>query len=284
MGDSASPMPGVATPYHHHSEPDDAIGIFDSGVGGLTVLRRLAERLPDEPIIYLGDTARVPYGTKSPDTVIRYARACAEILVKRGIKLLVVACNTASAHALDTLRDELGIPVLGVIEPGARKAVEETRNGRIGVIGTVGTIGSGSYQAAIHALNPECEVVCKPCPLFVPLAEEGWTEGSVPLEVARTYLDELARASIDTLVLGCTHYPLLRDVIATVMGSGVRIVDSAEATTDVVEHILDGLDMRVDHGSAGQYRFLATDTPENLARVGARFLGHELGSIDWVDV
>ncbi len=270
-------------PAHPH-DLNDAIGIFDSGVGGLTVLRRVAERLPNEPIIYLGDTARVPYGTKSADTVVRYAKACAGLLVRRGIKLLVVACNTASAHALDALRDDFGIPVLGVIEPGARCAVEETRNGRIGVIGTAGTIASGSYQAAIHALNPACEVLCVPCPLFVPLAEEGWTQGDVPTQVAKTYLDGLTKADIDTLVLGCTHYPLLKDVIAEVMGDRVRIVDSARATSDVVEQILDGLGLRAPSDAKGACRFLATDAPDNLARVGARFLGRELDAIEWVDV
>ena len=261
----------------------EAVGIFDSGVGGLTVLRRIAERLPSEPLIYLGDTARVPYGTKSADTVVRYARTCAKILLERGIKLLVVACNTASAHALEVLRQEIDIPVLGVIEPGARRAVEATRNGRIGVIGTLGTIGSGSYQAAIEALAPDAEVLCMPCPLFVPLAEEGWITGPVPLQVAHEYLDALVASGIDTLVLGCTHYPLLRDVIAETVGGGVTIVDSAEATSAVVEEVLDSLDLRAPGDGAADCRFLVTDAPRNLARVGELFFGQPLAQVEWVD-
>jgi glutamate racemase len=262
---------------------EEAVGIFDSGVGGLTVLRRIAERLPSEPIVYLGDTARVPYGTKSADTVIRYARACAEILLKRGIKMLVVACNTASAHALDALRDEIDVPVLGVIEPGAQRAVEATRNGCIGVIGTAGTIGSGSYQAAIEALAADAKVLCRPCPLFVPLAEEGWLKGPVPQQVAHEYLDGLVEAGIDTLVLGCTHYPLLRDVIVDAVGKDVTVVDSAEATSAVVEEVLDSLGLRAGNGHR-DLRFLATDAPQNLARVGELFLGKPLPDVEWVDI
>ncbi|MDX9971716.1 MAG: glutamate racemase [FCB group bacterium] len=263
---------------------DESVGIFDSGVGGLTVLRRIAERLPSEPLVYLGDTARVPYGTKSADTVVRYARACADILLKRGIKLLVVACNTASAHALDVLRDELPVPVLGVIEPGARRAVEATRNGRIGVIGTAGTIGSGSYQAAIQSLRPDAQVLCRACPLFVPLAEEGWTQGPVPLQVAHEYLDGLVQDGIDTLVLGCTHYPILRDVIAEALGDGVTVVDSAEATSVVVEEVLDSLGLRADENERPDLRFLSTDAPQNLAHVGELFLGKPLIKVEWVDI
>lgn len=265
-------------------EASQAIGIFDSGVGGLTVLRRLSERLPYEPLVYLGDTARVPYGTKSADTVIRYARSCAKVLLDRGIKLLVVACNTASAHALETLQDEVDVPVLGVIEPGARRAVDATRTGRIGVIGTAGTINSGSYPAAIHAIAPEVEVVGRACPLFVPLAEEGWTQGPVPRQVAHEYLDGLVAQGIDTLVLGCTHYPILRDVIAETVGDGITIVDSAEATSAVVEEILDAMGLRAADNGPAQCRFLATDTPQNLTRVGELFLGRPLECVEWVDV
>ncbi len=260
-----------------------AVGIFDSGIGGLTVLRRIAERLPDEPLLYLGDTARVPYGTKSADTVIRYARACADILLDRGIKMLVIACNTASAHALDVLRSEVDVPVLGVVEPGARRAVEQTRNGRIGVIGTAGTIASGTYQAAIEARMPDAQVFCKACPLFVPLAEEGWIDGDVPRLVARDYLEDLRRHDIDTLVLGCTHYPILRDVIAEIMGDEVCIVDSGEAAAQVVEEVLDSMALRADNGHPARHSFLVTDTPQNLARIGSRFLGHDIGPVEWVD-
>jgi glutamate racemase len=261
-----------------------AVGIFDSGVGGLTVLRRVAERLPNEPLVYLGDTARVPYGTKSAETVVRYARGCARTLLDRGVKLLVVACNTASAHALDVLRNEIDVPVVGVVEPGARRAAATTRNGRIGVIGTAGTVGSGSYQTALRALLPGAQVFAKACPLFVPLAEEGWTDGDVPREVARTYLDGLVKEGIDTLVLGCTHYPLLRDVIAEVVGDGVAIVESGEAVAEEVEETLERKHLRARFNGRPGRLFLATDAPENLARVGQRFLGEGLASVEWVDV
>jgi glutamate racemase len=274
------------------AERAGGIGIFDSGVGGLTVLRQVMDRLPAAPITYLGDTARVPYGTKSPDTVIRYARACASILVKRGIELLVVACNTASACALEPLRSELGIPVLGVVQPGAYSAAVATRNGRIGVIGTAGTIASGQYEAAIHAAAPKAIVKTKACPLFVPLAEEGWTEGPVPRQIAQTYLAELLAAEIDTLVLGCTHYPLLKGVIAETAGAAVALVDSAEATSTAVAEALQAMEGAAgfaetqtgEDASSAAARFLVTDAPENFARIGARFLGRAIGNVEWVDV
>ena len=259
------------------------LGIFDSGVGGLTVFRRVAERLPHESIVYLGDTARVPYGSKSADTIIRYARGCARILLERDVKALVVACNTASAYALDVLRDELAIPVLGVIEPGARRAVAATRNGRIGVVGTVGTIASGAYQAVLASLAPDAHVICKPCPLFVPLAEEGWLEGPVPRQVAETYLGELLAQDIDTLLLGCTHYPLLRDVIQDVAGPDVAIVDSAEATSAVVSEILEGMGACGAASRTPQHHYLVTDSPVTFARVGQHFLGRDIGPVEWVD-
>ena len=257
-----------------------AIGIFDSGVGGLTVFRRLAEYVPGESIIYLGDTARVPCGTKSAATVVRYARACANLLLDRGVKMLVVACNTASAYALDELSASLDVPVLGVIEPGAAAAVKCTRNNRVGVIGTAGTVASGQYERAIHRLAPDVKVFSKPCPLFVPLAEEGWIDGDVPRQVARQYLADLAERDIDTLVLGCTHYPLLKGVIAETIGENVTLVDSAEATAEVAR---DMLDPAADCSQSPSYRFLVSDAPESFARVGKLFLGHEVGQVEWVD-
>jgi glutamate racemase len=257
------------------------VGIFDSGVGGLTVHRRIAERLPGVSLVYLGDTARVPYGTKSAETVIRYARNCASLLVGRGVGMLVVACNTASAFALDTLRNELPLPVLGVVEPGADTAVATTRNGRIGVIGTRGTVASGAYQRAIAARSPEAKVFCQACPLFVPLAEEGWTDGDVPERVARTYLEPLLAHGVDTLVLGCTHYPLLREVIARVAGTGVTLVDSAEATAEAVAR-MPGYGPNT--ALPPSRTFLATDAPDTLREVGTRFLGAPIESVEWVDV
>lgn len=265
--------------------PDEnsAIGIFDSGVGGLTVFRQVAERLPQESIVYLGDTARVPYGTKSADTVVRYAHACAKVLLERDIKLLVVACNTASAFALDALREDLGIPVLGVIEPGARAALRQTRSKRVGVIGTTGTISSGAYPRCLVAADASVQVFAQACPLFVPLAEEGWTEGDIPERVAKTYLDGLIAQDIDTLVLGCTHYPLLRATIGQAAGPGVCIVDSAEETAAVVEATLEGMQLHCKAPFAPVHRFLVSDAPETFAPVGRRFLGQELNNVEWVD-
>ncbi|MBX7257644.1 MAG: glutamate racemase [Candidatus Hydrogenedentes bacterium] len=265
-------------------DSSNPIGVFDSGVGGLTVMDAIMRRLPDESLIYLGDTARVPYGTKSADTVIRYARSCAGILVERGIKLLVVACNTASAYAIDALSKELDIPVLGVIEPGARRAVAATGSGRIGVIGTVGTIRSERYQKVIKALAPASHVFCKACPLFVPLAEEGWTTGSVPLLTASAYLSELLHQEIDTLVLGCTHYPLLKRTIAETVGANVALVDSAEATSEAVCEALSEQGLLQDANSTAKRTFLVTDDPDSFARTGRRFLNDAITSIEWVDV
>ena len=265
------------------TERAQAIGIFDSGMGGLTVLRAIHERLPGEPLVYLGDTARVPYGAKSAETVARYARACAGVLVKQGVKLLVVACNTASAHALPLLRAELDVPVMGVIEPGARAAAEQTRNGGVGVIGTAATVGSGAYQAALLGLNDSLRVVARQCPLFVPLAEEGWTDGPVPRQVANHYLASMRDAGVDTLVLGCTHYPLLKQVIGEVMGDTVTLIDSAEATSAVVAEALAGGGLAAPTGGTAQLRFLVTDSPQSFAEVGARFLGHRLPNVEWVD-
>ena len=261
----------------------EAIGIFDSGVGGLTVFHSIAQRLPNEPIVYLGDTARVPYGTRSAETVIRYAQSCTQLLLERRLKLLVVACNTVSAVALDVLRNDLDIPVLGVIEPGSHAAVHATRNGSIGVIGTHATIASGEYSRVIERLAPDAHVVAKACPLFVPLAEEGWTDGPVPQQIAATYLHDLVQARIDTLVLGCTHYPLLAPVIAAAAGANVVMVDSAEATAGAVEETLNAMDRLAEPG-APRREFLVTDAPEKFADIGRRFLGYEVGAVTWVDI
>ena len=256
-----------------------AIGIFDSGVGGLTVLRELTRALPQEDTIYFGDTARVPYGTKSPDTVIRYSQEIASFLIKRDIKLLVVACNTASAVALPTLRRTLPVPVVGVIEPGAKRAVEVTRSGVVGVIGTSGTIRSSAYSRAIKRLNPSVSVLARPCPLFVPLAEEGWTDNDVARMTAGLYLEELRQAGVDTLVLGCTHYPLLKKIIADVMGPEVTLVDSAEETARTVAAILHDKKMLRPPAEHGNHHYYVTDVPAGFIRVGNRFLGGKLGDV-----
>lgn len=256
-----------------------SIGIFDSGVGGLTVLRELVYALPQEDTIYLGDTARVPYGTKSPDTVIRYSHEIASFLIKRDIKLLVVACNTASAVALPSLQTTLSIPVVGVIEPGAQRAVQVTSSGMIGVIGTSGTIQSSAYTRAIKQLDPAISVLAKPCPLFVPLAEEGWTDNEIALLTARTYLQELKDAGVDTLVLGCTHYPLLKKIIADVMGSDVTLVDSAEETARRVAEILARQQQLRPAQEKGNHHYFVTDVPAGFIRVANRFLGEGLGDV-----
>jgi len=261
-----------------------AIGVFDSGVGGLTVFQQIAERLPGESLIYLGDTARVPYGTKSADTVIKYAVNCSSRLMREGVKLIVVACNTASAYALTELQDQLSVPVLGVIEPGARRAAEATRNNAVGVIGTAGTIASGAYQQVLRELAPELQVWTKACPLFVPLAEEGWTEGDVPQRVAREYLDELLRHDIDTLVLGCTHYPLLKKTLGAVAGDRVRLVDSAQSTAEVVAEIVEAMGLAGDEDEPPFYRYLVTDDPASFRTTGTRFLERDIHEIEWVDI
>jgi len=259
-----------------------AIGIFDSGVGGLTVLRALRERLPREPTIYLGDTARVPYGTKSPDTVIRYSRHNARFLLEREVKLLVVACNTATAHALPTLQAELPVPVIGVVEPGVEAAVAAAGGGRIGVIGTAGTIASGAYQRALADRAPSARVVARACPLFVPFAEEGWTAGDVPEAVAERYLGDL-RGSIDALVLGCTHYPLLRETIAKVLGPQVALVDSGTAAANAVARRLEA-DGLLCAAADPEHRIFVTDVPANFPVVAAQFLGASPPAVEQVDV
>lgn len=263
-----------------------AIGVFDSGVGGLTVLKALIDRLPLESTVYLGDTARVPYGTKSPDVVTKYSLANARALMEYDLKLLVVACNTASAVALPALEDSLPIPVLGVITPGAQVAAATTRTGHVAVIGTPGTIASGAYQRALAIERADLTVTSHACPLFVPLAEEGWTSGDVPRLVAERYLSHgLLDGGVDTLVLGCTHYPLLADVIAAVAGPGVILVDSAQATAARVAEVLAAKDLQETnhHGSAAR-RFLVTDTPARFIEVGARFLGRPLSGARQVDL
>ena len=254
-----------------------AIGIFDSGVGGLTVVHALLDVLPAEHLVYLGDTGRYPYGTKSAETVTRYSLENTEFLLARDVKLLVVACNTSSSVALDAIAARAGVPVIGVIEPGARAALACTRSRRIGVIGTEATIGTGAYTRALRALDPAVEVYTRACPLFVPLAEEGWTDGAIVQQIAETYLASFARSGVDALVLGCTHYPLLRQPIATVMGDGVTLVDSARETARDVRALLETRGLLRPDG-VGTTSFFVTDVPDRFVRVGQRFLGARVQS------
>ncbi|MEE9542832.1 MAG: glutamate racemase [Thermodesulfobacteriota bacterium] len=253
---------------------NNPIGIFDSGLGGLTVLSELTKLLPAEDTIYLGDTAHVPYGTKSSETVTRYSLEIADFLSGLGIKLLVVACNTASAYAIDRLTEVLDIPVIGVIEPGARKAVDTTTSGKIGIIGTEGTIRSKAYTEAIKEIDPVIQVHSKACPLFVSLAEEGFLDNTIAELTAKEYLAEFGRLDIDTLVLGCTHYPLLKGVISKTLGAGVRLIDSAEATASEVSQVLrvEGLLSEDNSGGKAAHSFYVTDSPKRFMRVGRNFL------------
>ena len=260
------------------------LGVFDSGVGGLTVLRALRARLPSESTVYLGDTARVPYGTKSAQVVTRYAQLNAAFLTSLDVKLLVVACNTASAVALPALRSTLGVPVVGVIEPGARMAAARTRSGVVGVLGTPGTIRSGAYQRALEAERPGLTVHAQACPLFVPLAEEGWLSGDVPRLVARRYLQPLLDTGMDTLVLGCTHYPLLREVLQEVLGPSVSLVDSGDATAEAVAAVLATGAAQPAGPGRRQERFYVTDVPERFVEVSERFLGTPVASAEQVDL
>jgi glutamate racemase len=269
---------------------DLPLGVFDSGLGGLTVVRALREALPDESILYLGDTARVPYGTKGAATVVKYALSCARHLVDRGVKALVVACNTVSATvAPERLRIELDIPVIGVVEPGARAAVAATRTGRIGVLATAGTIASGAYPRAVAQISTRAEVIGQAAPLLVPLAEEGWTAGDVPRLAVRRYIEPLAQAKVDVVVLGCTHYPLLRDLIEDEVraraGAHVSVVDSARATADEVRAFLEARDLGRRRSAAPQtVRLLVTDVPGSFQETASRFLGDAVGDVEQIDL
>ncbi|HVS31245.1 MAG TPA: glutamate racemase [Thermoanaerobaculia bacterium] len=263
------------------------IGVFDSGVGGLTVFREIARAVPSEALIYLGDSARVPYGTKSPETIIRYSLQAAAHLLTHDIRMLVVACNTATASALPALQKQLSIPVIGVVEPGARAAVHATA-GRIGVIATEGTVKLKAYTRAIHALRPDVEVIESAAPLFVALAEEGWANTHVAREVAEIYLAPLIDAGIDTLVLGCTHYPILRGTIEKVVGEKVTIVDSAETTAAAVKAILmsplpeaQRVEKRRVTGPP-RHHFLVTDAEERFRRIAGEFLEQEIDRLELV--
>ena len=260
---------------------DAPIGVFDSGIGGLTVVAAIMLALPDERVAYVGDTARVPYGPKSPETVVRYSRQIASWLLEQHVKAIVIACNTATAHALETLQRECPVPVIGVVQPGARAAVGATRNGRIGVIGTTGTINSGAYRRAIAELAPEAMVVGTACPLFVPLVEEGWVEHPATRLIVETYLQPLRAAKVDTLVLGCTHYPLLAPMIGEVVGGEVTLVDSAAETANALRDVLSANALATSAvGRSPVHRFIATDAPDAFRRVGQRFIGPALDSVE----
>ncbi len=259
------------------------LGMFDSGIGGLTVLDAISRRVPRESIVYFGDTARLPYGTKSKETVTRFSQEIVRFLMTKNPKLIVVACNTASAYSLPVIRSMVDIPVVGVVEPGAEAALRVTRNNKIGVIGTRATIQSGAYLEAVQSRKPEAKVFSKACPLFVPLIEEGWVDHPVTLEVAQHYLEHLAACEVDALILGCTHYPLLKGVLEQVVRPGVVLVDSAEETAREVKEVLSGKGMLASSLIGPQAELYVSDMHLNLRLQIERFLGFAVPRIKVVN-
>lgn len=260
------------------------IGVFDSGIGGLSVVKRISAYLPCENIIYFGDTARVPYGTKSNQTIIEYAKQDAKFLMKKNVKLIIVACNTVSSVAIDILRKTYKIPVIGMIEPGAAMAIQVTKNKKIGVIGTNSTINNKAYSKELLRLDPTLEVYEKACPLFVPLAEEGWTDHKATELIAKEYLSELKQTGIDTLILGCTHYPLLANVIQKVMGKKVTLIDSGQAATKIVDNYLTGRGLKTPINQEAKHEYYVSDLPEKFKVVAERFLGKTIDNMYKVEL
>jgi glutamate racemase len=265
-------------------EKEKPIGVFDSGIGGLTVVKRLLSTLPKESIVYFGDTARVPYGSKSNSTVIEYSIQDTSFLLSKNVKAVVVACNTASSIAIDELRKRFDVPVIGMIGPGASMAVRETKNKRVGVIGTRATVGNKAYSTAIKNINPEIEVFEKACPLFVPIAEEGWTDHKATYEIAEEYLKELRDLKIDTLVLGCTHYPILSGVIQEVIGKDVKLIDSGIASSEIVRDEIARIGLETNSAVPGQSSFYVSDIPTTFKQVAELFLGQPVDEVIKVDI
>jgi len=266
--------------YNTSLSPESAIGMFDSGVGGLTVMRQLAQTLPNENIVYFGDTARVPYGEKSRETIIRYSIENAIFLMQQNIKMLVIACNTASACAIDHLRQIFNIPIIGVIEPGAQSALKVSKTGRIAVIGTKGTVRSGAYQEEIQKKRADASVLSLACPLFVPLVEEQWLHHPAAKMIVQEYLEPIQKNQIDTLLLGCTHYPLLHHLIAEHIGPNISIVDSATACAQEVQRVLEAHGLLRESELLPTHRYFVSDDPEKFRAIGSQFFGGPLPSID----
>lgn len=260
------------------------IGVFDSGMGGLSILKDLTVQLPKEDLIYFGDTARLPYGPRSKETIIRYSKQCASFLISKGVKMIVVACNTASALALKELQESFDLPILGVIEPGSRAAAAATENGRIGVIGTEGTVRSKSYESEIRTHLPEAEILALPCPLFVHLVEEGWADTDIAELTARKYLLELAEYDVDTLVLGCTHYPALRYTINKVLGNDIRLINPAYETAKATRAKLEELGLLNETGTFGTQSYYVSDSPEKFRRIGGNIVRMEISYPEKVDI
>ena len=264
---------------------EQAIGVFDSGLGGISVVRAIIDLLPHEHLVYFGDTARVPYGSKSEETVIRFAHQISSFLREKQVKMIVVACNTASAVALKSLQQNFGIPVVGVIKPGSEAAVKASQHKRIGVIGTASTIRSGAYRTAIRALDPEMEVMDQPCPLLVPLVEEDWPHDGVITQVLESYLAPFKGQKPDALILGCTHYPYLKSVIQDVIGPAVHLVDSGEETATRVQQVLAEMNLlNPEHGDPGKHKFYVSDFPQKFEETASRFLGRPLDKLFKVEL
>ncbi len=256
-----------------------AIGVFDSGLGGLTVVKELIKKLPHEDIIYFGDTARVPYGTKSKESIIRFSKENARLLMKHHVKLIIIACNSSSSVSLHVLRRKFPVDIIDVIHPGARRAIEASKNKRIGIIATQATIHSGAYAKAVRSYKKEVEVFSQSCPLFVPLAEEGWFKHSVSTQIAAYYLSGLKRARIDTLILGCTHYPLLKSTIQKVIGVNVTLIDSAQTVAKEVKDLIKKKKMENKNKTKGKYLFLVSDEPKHFQTLAKRFLGRAITDV-----
>ena len=262
---------------------NNPIGVFDSGLGGLTVVKELLRQLPNEAVVYFGDTARVPYGTKSQESIVRFSRENVSVLLKHKVKMVVVACNTASSLALSNLRETFSVPIIGVIKPGAQKAVQITRNKRIGIIATCATINSEAYTREIKRLSPTISVNTQACPLFVPLVEEGWFDTKVTSAVAQEYLEKMKKMKIDTLILGCTHYPLLKPVLTKIMGKDVVLVDSAQEVAQEVKQLLEVTQKNRIANKNSASVFLVSDEPKHFAQLAKRFLGFSISNVTRCD-
>ncbi|GIW48699.1 MAG: glutamate racemase [Caloramator sp.] len=260
------------------------IGVFDSGIGGLTVVKEIMKILPYEDIVYFGDTARVPYGSKSQETITKFAKQNSRFLLSKDVKAIVIACNTASALALEELNSEFNVPIIGVIKPGANAAVRATKTGRVGIIGTEGTVNSRAYEKMIRRLFKEVEIYALPCPLFVPLVEEGWAEKEVSYMIAKEYLQPFKEFDVDTLVLGCTHYPILTNVIGKIMGEGVTLINPAEETAIELKSILFENGLQNTSKRNAEYSYYVSDNPDKFKRVGGNFLNREIENITKIDI
>lgn len=265
-------------------EKEKPIGVFDSGIGGLTVVKRIASALPNESIVYFGDTARVPYGSKSNETVIEYSIHDAEFLMEKNVKAIVVACNTASSVAIPELKKRYSVPIIGMIEAGSKLALKKSARKKIGVIGTRATIANKAYSNFLQALDSAVEIFETSCPLFVPLAEEGWIDHRATLEIAEEYLCKLREEKIDTLILGCTHYPILSEVIQKVIGAEVELIDSGVAAAEVVRDELERIGLQTNSSALGNQRFYVSDIPSTFKKVAELFLGKEVNHVERIDI